>query len=166
MVAILPYLLAGLVGGLIGMKIKMSGSVIICSMLAVIALKMILKSDMTVPTYMNLAIQIALGIMVGMGYSPELAKMFTQLVLPMLASTVVLVIAGTIMAIIMVKLGLMNISDAYLSTSPGAMSALLSLSLEESANPGIVAAFHFIRVSFIVLTAPLAFHLLKSFVSR
>ena len=166
MYAVLPYLVVGVIGGLVGMKIKLSGSVMICSMLAVIALKVYMKSDISLPGYLSLGVQIALGIMVGMGYSPELARLFAQLALPMLGSTLVLVFTGMFLAVIIAKLGLMNITDAYLSTSPGAMTALLSLSLDNSVNPGLVAAFHFIRLTFIVLTAPLAFHILQFFFNR
>ena len=160
------YLGLGAIGGLLGIKLKFPGSVIICSMLAVMLARIFLQSSWQAPKYFVLVIQIALGVMVGMGYTPALARELGKVLLPVMASTLVLVSAGLIMAVVMVKLGLLNIPDAYLSTSPGAMSALLSLSLESSANPGIVAAFHFFRIIFILLTAPVVFGCLRAFLNK
>ena len=160
------YLGLGAAGGLLGLKFKFPGSVIIFSMLAVMLTRVALQSSWHAPKYFILIIQIALGVMVGLGYTPELARQLGKVIIPVMASTLVLVFAGLIMAVVMVKLGLLNIPDAYLSTSPGAMSALLSLSLEESANPGIVAAFHFFRVIFIILTAPVVFGCMRSFLGK
>ena len=160
------YLGLGVVGGFLGLKFKFPGSVIICSMLAVMLARIGLQSSWQAPKYFVLIIQITLGVMVGLGYTPELAKALSKVIIPVMASTLVLVCAGLIMAVVLVKLGLLNIPDAYLSTSPGAMSALLSLSLEGSANPGIVAAFHFFRVIFIILTAPIVFGLMRAFLNK
>ena len=160
------YLGLGAVGGLLGLKFKFPGSVIICSMLAVMLARMGLQSSWQAPKYFVLAIQITLGVMVGLGYTPALAKELGRVIVPVMASTLFLVFAGLVMAVVTVKLGLLNIPDAYLSTSPGAMSALLSLSLEGSANPGIVAAFHFFRVIFIILTAPIVFGCMRSFLGK
>ncbi len=55
----------------------------------------------------------------------------------------------------------MDGTTAYLSTSPGAMSALISLAVESAGHPTVVMAFHFFRVVFIILTAPLIFQLLR-----
>ena len=43
------------------------------------------------------------------------------------------------------------------------MSALIALSLDTQASPTLVACFHFFRVVFIVLTAPLIFKFLSSY---
>jgi uncharacterized membrane protein AbrB (regulator of aidB expression) len=47
-------------------------------------------------------------------------------------------------------------------TSPGAMSMLIALSLEGSAEPMLIVCFHFFRVVFVILTGPLIFNLIPS----
>jgi hypothetical protein len=44
---------------------------------------------------------------------------------------------------------------AYLGTSPGAMSALIVLAIDNPAKEALVVCFHFFRVVFIILTAPI-----------
>jgi len=41
------------------------------------------------------------------------------------------------------------------------MSVLVSLAVESQANPPVVLAFQFFRVIFIIVTAPLVFHLIR-----
>jgi hypothetical protein len=61
------------------------------------------------------------------------------------------------MAAVFAKLGLLDFGTAYLGTSPGAMSALIVMALDSGAQPMLVVCFHFFRVVFVILTAPLIF---------
>lgn len=75
-------------------------------------------------------------------------------------STFALVVTGLIIAIIIAQLKHLDIPTACLATSPGAMAALVGLALESTANPTLVVAFHFFRLSFINLTSPFIFALI------
>ena len=55
------------------------------------------------------------------------------------------------------RLELLDMGTAYLGTSPGALSALVVLAFDSQAQPMLVVCFHFFRVVFIILTAPLIF---------
>jgi uncharacterized membrane protein AbrB (regulator of aidB expression) len=77
-------------------------------------------------------------------------------------SCVVLLGSGVILAIVFTRLGLVDIGTAYLGTSPGAMSILTVLAFDSQAQPMLVVCFHFIRVVFVILTAPLIFKLLSA----
>ena len=50
-----------------------------------------------------------------------------------------------------------DMGTGYLGTSPGAMSVLIALSLEGNTEPMLIVCFHFFRVVFVILTAPLIF---------
>jgi membrane AbrB-like protein len=84
-----------------------------------------------------------------------------KIAIPVIISCVVLVGTGVILAVVFTRLGLLDIGTAYLGTSPGAMSALIVLALESEAQPMLVVCFHFIRVVFVILTAPLIFRLVS-----
>jgi uncharacterized membrane protein AbrB (regulator of aidB expression) len=88
--------------------------------------------------------------------------MLLRILLPVVASTVILVAGGLLVCLVLVKTGVLDLPTAYLSTSPGAMSVLVSLAVESQANPPVVLAFHFFRLAFIIVTAPLVFHLIQS----
>ena len=143
-----------------GAKLKMPAGTLIMAMLTIIAFKLITKSHWEMPKGLNFVLQVFLGIMVGASFQPEMVPILKKIFLPVLASTLTLVGTGILLSLIFTRLGILDAPSAYLGTSPGAMSVLLVLAFESGSNPTLVVCFHFFRVVFVVLTAPL---LLKLF---
>ena len=156
----LVYVGLGTLGGLVGSRLKIPAGSLIVAMLTIIAFKLITKIDWQMPKGFNFILQVALGIMVGASFQPNMLPVLKKLFLPILTSTITLVGVGILLALIFARLGIMEAPAAYLSTSPGAMSALIVLAFESGASATLVVCFHFFRVAFVVLTAPL---LLKFF---
>ena len=154
---LLTYLGLGLVGGALGAKLKIPAGALIGAMLAIIMFKMTLKMHWEIPKGFTFGLQVFLGIMVGATFQPELLHIMKKIAVPVIISCVVLVGAGILMAVIFTRLGLLDIGSAYLGTSPGAMSALIVMALDSGAQPMLVVCFHFVRVVFVILTAPLIF---------
>jgi membrane AbrB-like protein len=157
---LLAYLGLGLLGGLLGAKLKIPAGVLIGAMVTVICFKIVMKVHWEVPKSLIFVLQVVVGIGVGAAFQPELLQVMKKIALPVIISCVVLVGAGVILAIIFTRLGLLDIGTAYLGTSPGAMNVLVVLALESQAHPTLVVCFHFIRVVFVILTAPLIFRLI------
>ncbi|MEE4602865.1 MAG: AbrB family transcriptional regulator [Desulfobacteraceae bacterium] len=151
------YLGLGLVGGALGAKLKIPAGALIGAMLTIILFKMTMKMHWEIPKGFTFALQVFLGIMVGATFQPELLHVMKKIALPVIISCVVLVGAGILMAAVFAKLGLLDFGTAYLGTSPGAMSALIVMALDSGAQPMLVVCFHFFRVVFVILTAPLIF---------
>lgn len=151
------YLGLGLVGGALGAKLKIPAGALIGAMLTIIVFKMTMKMHWEIPKGFTFALQVFLGIMVGATFQPDLLHVMKKIALPVIISCVVLVGAGILMAAIFAKLGLLDFGTAYLGTSPGAMSALIVMALDSGAQPMLVVCFHFFRVVFVILTAPLIF---------
>ena len=151
------YLGLGLVGGALGAKLKIPAGALIGAMLTIILFKMTMKMHWEIPKGFTFALQVFLGIMVGATFQPDLLHVMKKIALPVIISCVVLVGAGILMAAVFAKLGLLDFGTAYLGTSPGAMSALIVMALDSGAQPMLVVCFHFVRVVFVILTAPLIF---------
>ena len=151
------YLGLGLVGGALGAKLRIPAGALIGAMLTIILFKMTMKMHWEIPQGFTFALQVFLGIMVGATFQPELLHVMKKIALPVIISCVVLVGAGVLMAAVFAKLGLLDFGTAYLGTSPGAMSALIVMALDSGAHPMLVVCFHFFRVVFVILTAPLIF---------
>ena len=156
-VGLLTYLVLGLIGGFIGSKLKIPAGTLIGAMLTIILFKMAMKVHWEIPRSFSFVLQIFLGIMVGATFQPELLQVVKKIALPVVISCVVLVGTGIIMAVVFTKLGLLDMGTGYLGTSPGAMSVLIALSLESNSEPMLIVCFHFFRVVFVILTAPLIF---------
>lgn len=107
------------------------------------------------PKGFNFVLQIALGIMVGSSFQPAMLPVLKKLFIPVLASTVTLVGVGILLSIIFTRLNILDAPAAYLGTSPGAMSALIVLAIDSGSSATLVVCFHFFRVVFVILTAPL-----------
>ena len=159
---LLAYLGLGLLGGFLGTKLKIPAGALIGAMLTIIFFKMFMKVHWDIPRSFTFVLQVFLGIMVGASFQPELMQAMKKIAIPVIISCVVLVGTGVILAVVFNRLGLVDIGTAYLGTSPGAMSALVVLALESKAQPMLVVCFHFIRVVFVILTAPLIFKLLSA----
>ena len=154
---LLTYLALGLIGGFVGSKLKIPAGTLIGAMLTIIFFKMFMKVHWEIPKNFIFVLQVILGVMVGATFQPELLHVLKKIALPVVISSVVLVSAGIAMAVIFTKLGLLDMGTGYLGTSPGAMSVLIALSLEGNTEPMLIVCFHFFRVVFVILTAPLIF---------
>lgn len=151
----LAYIVVGTLGGLAGSRLKIPAGGLIAAMVSIIVFKLITKTHWEMPRGFNFVLQIALGIMVGASFQPAMLPVLKQLFFPVVTSTVTLVGVGILLAVIFARLQILDAPAAYLSTSPGAMSALIVLALESGASATLVVCFHFFRVVFVLLTAPL-----------
>ena len=151
----LVYIGLGLIGGLVGSRLKIPAGSLIVAMLTIIAFKLITKIHWEMPKGFNFVLQVALGIMVGASFQPTMLPVLKKIFFPVLASTVTLVGVGILLSILFTRMGILDAPAAYLGTSPGAMSALIVLAFESGASATLVVCFHFFRVVFVILTAPL-----------
>ena len=156
----LIYLLVGTLGGLIGARLKIPAGSLIGAMMAVIIFKLVMRSNWPIPKEVGFIFQVALGVMVGAAFQPAMLPHLKKLFFPIVTSTFTLVGTGLILSIIFTRLQILDGTTAYLGTSPGAMSGIIVLAFEGGANPPIVLSFHFFRVVFVLLTAPLILKLL------
>ena len=154
---LLTYLALGLIGGFVGSKLKIPAGTLIGAMLTIISFKLLVQVPWEIPKSFSFVLQVFIGIMVGATFQPELLQVMKKIALPVIISCVVLVGTGIVMAVIFTKLGLLDMGTGYLGTSPGAMSVLIALSLESNSEPTLIVCFHFFRVVFVILTAPLIF---------
>ena len=148
------FFCVGAVGGLIGAKLRLPGGILIGAMLSVIVCKIFMESDWAMPERVNFFTQVLIGVMVASTFQPAMLKTLKLIALPVILSSLMLMCAGGLLAVLISSLNLLDSTTAYIATSPGAMTALIPLSMEGSGNALIVTCFHFFRLLFIVLTAP------------
>lgn len=151
----LVYIGLGTIGGLVGSRLKIPAGSLIVAMLTIIVFKLVTKTHWVMPKGFNFVLQVALGIMVGASFQPDMLPVLKKLFFPVLASTVTLVGVGILLSIIFARMGILDAPAAYLGTSPGAMSAIIVLAFESGTSATLVVCFHFFRVAFVILTAPL-----------
>ena len=148
----LVYIALGAGGGILGSRLKIPAGSLIVAMLTIIAFKLITKTHWVMPKGFNFILQIALGIMVGASFQPDMVPVLKRLFFPVLTSTITLVGVGIVLSMIFARMGVLDAPAAYLGTSPGAMSALIVLAFESGSSATLVVCFHFFRVVFIILS--------------
>jgi membrane AbrB-like protein len=156
-VSLTIYLCVGTFGGYLVSRFKIPAGAMLGALLAVVLFKLFLQRSWPVPRNFGLVVQVLIGVMVGVTFHPNMIETLGKLVIPVTLSTFILVGIGFILSLIYAKIGLLDINTAYLGTSPGAMAPLVFMALEARSNATVVASFHFFRIFFIVLTAPLLF---------
>ncbi len=152
---LLIYLAVGGIGGYLGERLRLPAGALIGSMLAVIFFKLAAHTSWDVPPAFRFVAQVLLGIMVGAAFLPEMLKTIGKAAFPIVLSTLVLVAVGIALSVLLTRLGYVEMTTAYLSTSPGAMNAILCMGMVNELNGPMILSFHFFRVMFVNLTAPL-----------
>lgn len=80
-------------------------------------------------------------------------------------STLLVLVAGMLIAIFVVKFGNLDVTSAYLATSPGGLNVVVGLAADMGPNAPIVLAYQMVRLYTIILTVPLAARILHKFLS-
>jgi uncharacterized protein len=148
------YICIGTIGGFVGSKIKLPGGVLTGAMISVMVCKLFMQAQWEMPKGINFITQVLVGVMVASTFHPAMLKTLKSIAIPVFISSIMLVGAGCLLAMVIYRLNLLDAATAYIATSPGAMTSLIPLSVEGGANPVIVTCFHFFRLLFILLTAP------------
>ncbi len=148
------YLCVGTLGGYLASRLKLPAGTLIGAMLAVVSFKLLVQKSWQIPSSYGFIVQVLVGVAVGCTFYPDMVKSLPKIVLPLIGSTVVLVLTGVLLSLFFARMGFMEISTAYLSTSPGAMSGIIWLAIENQSDAPVVVSFHFFRVVFVILTAP------------
>ena len=146
---------AALAGGLLAKQLNIPGGIIIGAMLGVIILKLLITAPLNMPKHWSFFLQVIVGATVGCRFSLSMLEQLKHYALPMLISAITLILIGGLLATIMSKYWGMDLTTAYISTSPGAMTAMTGMAGGMQVDLFLVLAFHIIRVVLVLLLAPL-----------
>lgn len=158
---VMIYLVCAFFGGFIGYKTRIPAGTLIFSLAAVASVRLLRVDGGSLPGSMNFVSQTLVGLVIGAQFNQKALQVISRMWVYMIVSVFVLVVAGMIYAIILVKMNHINLPTAYLSTSPGALSAMVFLAFDQGANVPLVAIFHITRVFFILLTGPIVLRLIE-----
>ncbi len=160
LVNLLIYLAIGFVGGVLGAQTKLPAGVMLGAVLAVIGTKLIFRASWATPAAYGFFCQVVLGVLIALTYRPGMFREMGYLILPIVISTVYLVVCGFLLAFIFKKWLPLDFPTAYIATSPGGMSALVPMAPDLGVNAALISSFHFFRIFFVLCTAPFIFKLM------
>ena len=164
MTTLLLLALCGAVGGLLFEYLNVPGGAMTGAMIAVILCKMLLAlPQVNVPKPVATAVYIGLGIIVGNMFRPEMLLAVKDTWPILLISSLLVLLAGMIIAVFVYKFGHLDVTSAYLATSPGGLNAVVALAAGSSPNAPMVLAYQIVRLYAIIFTVPLISKVLQRF---
>jgi membrane AbrB-like protein len=144
----------GVVGGGLAKKMGLPGGAVVGAMLGAGLTAVVLPGRFILPDAAATAIQIMLGISLGMTFDRSFLALCGQ-VLPMaILSTIALLSVAVLMAYIAQRLGLVDFATALFGFSPGGMSGMSLLAQTEGYNTAVVAFLHVVRIFTLFLLVP------------
>ena len=151
----------GIIGGLLAWKINFPGGAAVGAMLGSGMYNLIatnIRFDMPVP--LEIAAQIAVGVVVGSTFSHELLQSGISVFVWGLIGAFTYLLVGLTLAWISSRLGYLNFGTALFSFSPGGFTGMSILANAEGADPAKVSLIHFTRVVLLFIIVPLMVRLL------
>jgi membrane AbrB-like protein len=119
------------------------------------AILTLLVGDFQVPTIIREPAFAAIGLQVGLRFTPDLVRRAGRLLLPTLLCIAGLLVACFGLALLLAATTDASLLDAYLATTPGGLYAVLAAAFGTGADTTFVIAVQTLRLFVMVLLAPL-----------
>jgi membrane AbrB-like protein len=146
---------AGIVGGLAAQRLNVPGGAVVGAMVLSAAAALLIPQGLSVPSHWSTAIQIVLGISLGMTFNRSLLPLVAKALPLALVSTLILLLVAVCMALLASRLGLVDFGTALFGFSPGGMSGMAILAQTEGHQTSIVAFIHLVRIFTLFMVVPL-----------
>ena len=128
MSTLIILLLCGAAGGFIFEWFGLPGGAMTGAIIAVILLKSFSSLPQAAfPRPFQFCIYAGLGVLVGNMYRPEMLLAVRDTWPVLVISTLLVLVAGMLIAIFVVKFGNLDVTSAYLATSPGGLNVVVGL---------------------------------------
>lgn len=150
---VLLIVLVGTLGGLAAKKVGMPGGAVVGSMLGSALTALILHGTFALPVQVSTAIQIVLGVSLGMTFDRSFLPLFAKILPLAVLSTFVLLAVSILMALVARRQGI-DFATALFGFAPGGMSGMSLLAHAEGYSAPVVAFFHTVRIFTLFLVVP------------
>jgi uncharacterized protein len=145
-------------GGALALASGLQGALIVGTVLGGAAVTMSYRRPVYRPSGLMFGVQAGLGWIIGTLVTDETLLALRDATVPAVLSSVLIVVAGIVIAWLLRVLGIAPEGDV-LATSPGALEALASLADERNIGPLEVAVFHTVRLLLVIFSLPLLLRL-------
>lgn len=151
----LLVIVAGICGGIIAQRCNVPGGAVVGAMLFAGITTLLVPGGLTLPQPVGTAMQIMLGIFLGMTFDRSFLALSAKALPLAIFSTIILLIVAVSMAYLASRLGLVDFGTALFGFSPGGMGGMAILAQAEGHKAPVVAFFHLVRIFTLFLTVPI-----------
>lgn len=146
---------AGVCGGLSAQHFNIPGGAIVGAMIFSGIMALILPNGITLPPQLGTAVQILLGISLGITFDRSFLSLSAKALPLAIFSTIILLMVSVAMAWLASRFGLVDFGTALFGFSPGGMSGMAFLAQTEGHKTPVVAFFHLVRIFTLFMVVPL-----------
>lgn len=150
----LAIVILGTVGGVLAKKVGLPGGPVVGAMLGAGLTALVLPGTSAIPSHVATAIQILLGISLGMTFDRSFLPLFAKILPLAVLSTFVLLGVSAAMALVAQRFWAIDFATALFGFAPGGMSGMSLLAQAEGYRTSVVAFFHTVRIFTLFLVVP------------
>lgn len=154
-------LIIGLIGGYVGIKLKIPAGAMIGSMIFVGGYN-IFTSSGYMPTNFKLIAQIIIGCTVGLNFTMDSVLGLKKIIIPSIILVIGLTTLSIVLGFIIHKLTGIDLQTALFSAAPGGLADMTIMSEAFGAQTHIVALLHLIRLTTVLTVLPVVIKILTS----
>ncbi|PZA07963.1 hypothetical protein EWH23_08585 [Meiothermus sp. PNK-Is4] len=161
MSAFLAASLCGITFGLVFWRLNLPGGPVVGAMLGTAAYQLFAPAKATTPDGMDLLVQLAAGILIGLAFNRELLHIARQALPWAVGAALALIGLGAGLAWILDRYTGIGLVTALFGLAPGGITGMGVLAQAEGGRPALVGVFHTVRILLTYLLVPLLGRLLK-----
>jgi membrane AbrB-like protein len=148
-------IIAGIITGILAKKYNLPGGAVVGGMFGSGMVAVLLPGSFQTPDGWSTAIQVMLGVSLGMTFERSFLPMLAKILPVAIFSTIVLLGVSIVLSMIAHRFGWVDFSTALFGFSPGGMSGMSLLAQAEGYNTATVSFIHTIRIFTLFLVVPL-----------
>lgn len=154
-------LLAATVCGVVAQRLGAPGGLILGAMVGASAVTLLTGRSVPIPPILQNAGFVVIGAAIGVQLTRQAMAQLGPVVAPALLSGGLIIVAGIGIAYLLRWLGISPPGD-ILATSPGALSVMSAMAVEQGTGAVEVALFHLVRIVLVITSLPLLVALLRA----
>lgn len=158
-------LIMGLIGGYVGIKLKIPAGAMIGSMIFVGGYN-VFTSNGYMPTNFKLVAQIVIGCTVGLNFTMDSVLGLKKIIIPSIILVIGLTTLSIVLGYIIHKVTGIDLATALFSSSPGGLTDMTIMSESFGAQTHIVALLHLIRLTTVLTILPAVIKVLTVGISK
>ena len=150
----IPLAIISVIGAAIAYHCHIPAGAMIGAMLASGTFAILIKRTYSYPVNLRVLAQIGLGVVMGYSITPNVVFKLRSVLLPTVATTVVMLICCIVIALILQRVTGWSLTTCLLCTTPAGLSQIVVYAEEIGADSFTTSVFHAVRLTTIVLVYP------------
>lgn len=152
--------LCGIALGLVFWRLSLPGGPVVGAMLGAALYQLLAPSRAITPNGMDLVVQLAAGILIGLSFNRELLHISRQALPWAVGAALAFIGLGVGLAWMVARFSGIGLTTALFGLAPGGITGMGVLAQAEGGKPALVGVFHTVRIILTFLLVPLVGRLL------